>query len=179
MKTVEPRNLKRPLLAAAAAAAGLALAAAAASSPAAAQQTHDEGAGVKVGQLICNAAGGWGYILGSSREVNCTYQPTEKRTERYVGSITKVGVDIGYKGAGVLLWTVVAPTTNVAPGALAGDYAGLTAGASAIVGASANGLIGGSNKQIALQPLSIEGNTGINVAAGIGALHLKYVHGRY
>jgi len=132
-----------------------------------------QGAGVKVGVLSCNVASGFGFILGSSKEINCNYVPNSGRGEHYIGSITRVGVDIGYTSGGVIIWTVVAPASNVAPGALAGGYAGVTAGASIGVGLGANVLIGGLNKSIALQPISVEGITGLNVAAGIGAMDLK------
>lgn len=131
--------------------------------------------GVKVGTLTCNVASGWGFVFGSSKDVHCNYRPNKAHGERYVGSIDKFGVDIGYTEGGVMIWAVVAPTSDVRPGALEGNYAGVTAGASIGIGASANALIGGLDKSIALQPLSIEGNTGLNVAAGIGALHLKFV----
>jgi hypothetical protein len=36
-------------------------------------------------------------------------------------------------------------------------------------------LIGGSSNHITLQPLSIEGMTGLNVAAGVAGLRLDYV----
>ena len=131
--------------------------------------------GVKTGLLSCQVSSGWGFIFGSSRDLNCTYtaEPT-KRVERYTGKISKFGVDIGYLKSGVIIWAVFAPTTNLAPGALAGDYGGVTAEVSAGVGAGANVLIGGSNKSISLQPLSIEGTQGANVAAGIAAISLKY-----
>ncbi len=130
--------------------------------------------GVKVGTLTCNVASGWGFVFGSSKDIRCAYRPTNRHAEHYEGSIDKFGVDIGYTEGGVMVWAVVAPTSDVRAGALEGNYAGVTAGASVGIGASANALIGGLDKSIALQPLSIEGNTGLNVAAGIGALHLKY-----
>lgn len=131
--------------------------------------------GVKVGTLTCNVASGWGFVFGSSKDVRCNYRPNKTRGEHYEGSIDKFGVDIGYTEGGVMVWAVIAPTSDVKPGALEGSYAGVTAGASVGVGASANALIGGFDKSITLQPLSIEGNTGLNVAAGIGAMHLKFV----
>ena len=130
-------------------------------------------AGVKVGVLSCNVASGFGFILGSSKDINCNYSPSGGRGEHYAGSITRVGVDIGYTSGGVIIWNVVAPASNVAPGALAGTYAGATAGAAIGVGLGANVLVGGLNRSIALQPVSIEGITGLNVAAGIGAMDLK------
>jgi hypothetical protein len=129
--------------------------------------------GVRVGTLSCNVAGGWGFVFGSSKALRCTLTPGPGHPEHYYGSIRKFGVDIGYTQGGVLVWAVFAPTTNLAPGALAGDYAGATASATVGVGAGANVLVGGSNRTISLQPLSIEGNTGLNVAAGIGAITLR------
>jgi hypothetical protein len=130
-------------------------------------------AGVKVGVLSCNVASGFGFILGSSKDIACNYVPTGGRGEHYTGSITRVGVDIGYTSGGIIIWNVVAPASNVAPGALAGAYAGATAGVAIGAGLGANVLVGGLNKSFALQPLSIEGITGLNVAAGIGAMDLK------
>lgn len=128
--------------------------------------------GVKVGSLTCNVASGWGFIFGSSKDLHCTFRPNSHTNEHYVGTISKFGVDIGYTEGGVLVWGVFAPASDVRAGALAGDYAGATASATVGVGLGANVLIGGLDKSIALQPLSVEGNRGLNVAAGIGAISL-------
>ena len=85
--------------------------------------------------------------------------------------------DIGYTKCGVLVWTVLAPTTSPAPGSLNGSYGGATASATVGAGVGANVLVGGSGNSISLQPLSIEGNTGLNVAAGVAALTLTYQPG--
>jgi hypothetical protein len=90
-----------------------------------------------------------------------------------MSAVSKFGVDIGYTSGGVLVWGVFAPTAGVPLGALSGDYVGATASATAIVGVGANALIGGFHRSITLQPLSVEGNTGLNVAAGIGAISLR------
>jgi len=136
-----------------------------------------DAAGVKVGVLTCNVDSGWGYILGSSKEIRCNYVPNRGFGEHYVGSISKVGVDVGYTKGGVIIWDVVAPSSDMKPGALEGGYGGLSASATVGAGIGANVLLGGFDKSIALQPVSIEGNTGLNVAAGIGALDLKYEKG--
>lgn len=128
--------------------------------------------GIKVGTLTCNVASGWGFVFGSSKDLHCTFRPSG-RSEHYTGSISKFGVDIGYTEGGVLVWGVFAPSSDVRPGALQGDYAGATASATVGVGLGANVLIGGLDKSIALQPLSVEGNRGLNVAAGVGAISLK------
>ena len=146
---------------------GLAAGALALGSPAQAQA-------VKAGTLTCNVSGGFGFVFGSSKAVNCTFAPTAGPPQQYVGSVDKFGVDIGYTKGGVLVWTVLAPTTSPAPGSLAGSYGGATASATVGAGGGANVLVGGSGKTITLQPLSIEGNTGLNVAAGVAALTLAY-----
>lgn len=129
--------------------------------------------GVRIGTLSCSVAGGWGFVFGSSKALHCTLTPGPGHPEHYSGTISKFGVDIGYTNGGVLVWGVLAPGPNVGPGALAGDYVGATGSATVGVGAGANVLVGGSNRSISLQPLSIEGNTGLNVAAGIGAITLQ------
>jgi hypothetical protein len=129
--------------------------------------------GVKVGTLTCNVASGWGFVFGSTKDLRCTFRPNAHTGEHYTGTISKFGVDIGYTEGGVLVWGVFAPSSDIRAGALAGDYAGATASATVGVGLGANVLIGGLDKSIALQPLSVEGNKGLNVAAGIGAISLK------
>jgi hypothetical protein len=132
-------------------------------------------AGVKVGVLNCNVDGGWGYILGSSKDIHCSFVPNNGAPERYTGAITKVGVDIGYTKGGVIIWDVIAPSSDMRPGALEGSYGGVTAGATIGAGLGANVLVGGFDKSVALQPISFEGNTGLNVAAGIGSISLHHV----
>ena len=129
--------------------------------------------GAQVGTLTCNVASGWGFVFGSSRALRCTFAGSG-RTEHYAGTIQRFGVDIGFTQAGVLIWGVLAPTSDLAPGALAGNFVGATGSATVGVGAGANVLVGGSNRTISLQPLSFEGSTGLNVAAGIGAINLRY-----
>jgi hypothetical protein len=136
-----------------------------------------EAAGVKVGVLTCNVDSGWGYILGSSKDIRCNYMPNRGFGEHYSGSISKVGIDVGYTKGGVLIWDVIAPASDMKPGALEGGYGGVSASATVVGGIGANVLLGGFDKSIVLQPVSIEGNTGLNVAAGIGALNLKFERG--
>ncbi len=129
--------------------------------------------GVKVGVLTCNVSAGFGFVFGSSRSLNCTFAPAPGRYEHYVGTIDKFGVDIGYINGGVLVWSVIAPTAAPSPCALAGSYSGAAANATVGVGAGANVLVGGNGNSFSLQPVSIEGTTGLNVAAGIASMHLQ------
>lgn len=142
------------------------LALAAAASPALAK------GGVKVGVLTCNVEGGIGYIIGSSKAMKCVYQPTGRRpVEHYSGRIGKLGVDIGVTGNTTIGWAVFAPG-KIKHGALAGSYNGVSAEATAIVGLGANVLVGGFRKTINLQPVSVQAQTGLNVAAGVASLTL-------
>jgi hypothetical protein len=129
-------------------------------------------ASVKAGVLTCQVAEGWSFIFGSSRDLKCTYSGSG-RVEHYTGSISKFGVDIGYLQSGVIVWGVFSPTADLAAGALGGHYGGATGGAALGVGANANVLVGGSTQSISLQPISVEGDKGINVAAGIAEITLK------
>jgi hypothetical protein len=154
----------RLILGAAAAVAALAVAGTANAAP------H----GVKIGSLTCNVASGWGFVFGSSKDLHCTFHGNDSHhNEHYTGAISKFGVDIGYTEGGVLVWGVFAPSSDIRPGALEGEYAGATASATVGVGLGANVLVGGLDKSIALQPVSFEGNKGLNVAAGIGSIRLK------
>ncbi|HUC10518.1 MAG TPA: DUF992 domain-containing protein [Stellaceae bacterium] len=133
--------------------------------------------GVRVGVLTCNVSSGFGFVFGSSRSLNCTFSGPNHHYEHYMGTINRFGVDIGYINGGVLVWSVLAPTATPAPCALAGNYGGATAQATVGVGAGANVLVGGSGNSVSLQPLSIEGTTGLNVAAGIASITLQCAPG--
>jgi hypothetical protein len=129
--------------------------------------------GVQVGTLACHQQPGWGYIIGSSRRLACRFSGAWGESH-YVGRMTEAGVDIGYHGDSQMVWAVFAPTNQVGPGALAGQYGGATAGGAFGVGVAASGLVGGSDRSIALQPFSITGKTGLSVTAGIQGMSLVY-----
>jgi hypothetical protein len=133
--------------------------------------------GVRAGTLTCHESSGWGFIFGSSHSVRCVYTSADgAHQEHYTGDIDKFGVDVGYQASAVIVWAVFAPTDKIGPGALSGHYGGVTADATVGVGLGANALVGGSDRTIALQPVSIEGATGLNIAAGIAGLTLHHEH---
>jgi hypothetical protein len=126
---------------------------------------------VQVGQLTCSLSAGVGLIVGSQRNVSCNFQPDNGPPELYVGTMTKIGLDIGVTTGSAIVWTVFTGTNRYA-GMLTGTYTGAQAEATVGAGIGANALIGGSNHSVALQPLSVQGQVGLNVAAGIGSLEL-------
>ena len=134
----------------------------------------DAKSGVKIGVLSCDVAGGVGFIIGSSKSVDCVYSPASgARAEHFSGSIGKLGIDIGVTEQTVLAWAVFAPG-KVNKCALKGSYTGASAEATVVVGLGANVLVGGFKKGINLQPLSVQAQTGLNVAAGVSSLQLRY-----
>jgi len=132
--------------------------------------------GVELGLLDCLVDGGTGFIFGSTKDVTCTYKPASPdfAPETYFGAINKFGLDIGYTGSTTIQWVVLAPTDNIyAPGALAGDYVGASADASIAVGGGANLLVGRSAQTFTLQPLSVQTQTGVNLAVGVTEFQLR------
>lgn len=127
---------------------------------------------IKAGVLTCDVSAGLGFIIGSKKQVACAFSPEGPgRREDYDGSITKFGLDLGVTTGGVMVWAVF--TRSVAgPGFLAGEYVGASGEATVAVGAGANVLIGGSNRTVTLQPVSVSGQTGLNLAVGVAALYL-------
>jgi len=126
---------------------------------------------VQVGKLACSISAGVGLIVGSQRNVSCNFQPENGPPEAYTGTITKIGLDVGFTTGGAMVWGVFTDTNRYA-GMLSGTYVGATAQATVVGGVGANALIGGSNHNVALQPLSVQGQVGLNAAGGIGALEL-------
>jgi hypothetical protein len=161
-------NMRKPL----SALAGLAIFAAfALPAPGMAAPEH-----AKVGTLTCDISAGIGLIITSKKDVTCMFTPTAPGPkEVYVGSITKFGLDVGVTAGGQMIWAVDAPTTRRF-GALAGTYTGATGEATVGAGVGANVLVGGSDRTVSLQPLSVQGQAGLNVAAGVAELRLRPAH---
>jgi hypothetical protein len=130
---------------------------------------------VQTGVLECLSNPTFGVVIGSVRTMNCVFKPTRGPEQYYSGTRTRVGLDLGVQAGAAIAWAVFAPTVQMGPGDLAGTYAGVSAEAAAGLGVGANALIGGSNITVALQPLSVEGQVGVNVAVGVSALTLTYL----
>lgn len=127
----------------------------------------------RVGVLDCDVSGGIGLIVGSRKAMNCSFTPSNQgRREAYSGSIGRFGLDVGATAGGRMVWAVFAATAG-GPAALAGTYAGASGEASLGAGLGANVLVGGSNRTVALQPLSVQGQAGLNLAVGVAALTLN------
>jgi hypothetical protein len=129
---------------------------------------------IQVGSLNCSLSSSVGLVVTSARNVSCLFRSDNAPDEAYEGRMTTVGIDLGVTSGGVIVWAVFADT-NRYEGMLAGRYVGATAEASVAVGLGANALVGGSHGSVALQPLSVQGQIGFNVAAGVGELILRPV----
>jgi hypothetical protein len=128
----------------------------------------------KIGVLTCQAGVEVGLLITSGERIRCSFVPDAHGTEHYHGRIRKYGLDVGVTAASVIIWAVLAVEgTAYRPGALAGTYAGASAEATAALGLGANILVGGGDNAFILQPLSIQGQAGLNLAVGVSILHLE------
>ena len=136
--------------------------------PASAQQQ------VQAGVLECRGGGSVGFVIGSVTELSCIFRPDFGPRQLYTAVLRRAGVDIGGTAVSSLVWGVFAPTQQIGLGDLSGNYGGVSAGAAVGVGLGANVLYGGSNNSFALQPLSVEGQVGLNVFGGLAGLELRF-----
>ncbi len=128
----------------------------------------------RVGVLECTGGPNVSFIVGSVATLNCTFKPSAgKGTESYAATVRRVGLDVGFTDKTVLAWAVFSASNKLAKGGLAGNYGGVAANVALGAGGGANLLAGGSNNSISLQPLSVQGQTGVNIAAAIASLELK------
>jgi Protein of unknown function (DUF992) len=130
---------------------------------------------IKAGALACNLAPTVGFVVGSRQRLSCTYTPDGPwPPEVYVGTLSTAGLSIGINGGGRMVWGVFAPTNGYVRGALAGVYGGASADVAVGLGLGANVLVGGGRRSFALQPVSVEANAGLNLAAGVSQLRLRW-----
>jgi Protein of unknown function (DUF992) len=129
----------------------------------------------QVGSLMCKVNPNIGFVIFGHQPMECTYTPTLAAAppQYYDGAINTVGLDIGISAGSVLGWGVFAPTVGVAPGALAGEYVGVSADVGFGIGGGANVLVGGSARTFALQPLSLQGSMAVNAVLGVSSLKLR------
>ncbi len=128
---------------------------------------------VRIGILSCDVSRGVGKILVRKETMNCTFRPDGGQPASYTGAIDEYGLELGKVDQGHLFWSVAAVSRAVGAGALAGKYTGADAGASVGVGLDANVLVGGTGRSFSLQPLVVDGETGINIAAGVLTVTLR------
>ncbi|MDO8977675.1 MAG: DUF992 domain-containing protein [Afipia sp.] len=134
---------------------------------------HAQSGRTQVGVLECRGGPNVGMIVGSVTNLGCVFRSQGRPDDLYTARITKIGVDIGITTETALSWAVFAPTVQLGSGDLSGNYAGVNASAAVGVGLGANAMIGGSQNSFALQPLSVQGQTGLSVAGGVQSLELR------
>ena len=128
----------------------------------------------KAGMLTCKLSPSVGLIVGSRQQMQCQFEPDSGGpSEPYSGTITRLGLDVGITAGGIMGWAVLASTSALPRGALKGTYGGASGDVSLGLGAGANVLVGGSAKTISLQPVSLEGQVGVNLALGVAELVLR------
>jgi hypothetical protein len=132
---------------------------------------------VKVGTLTCDVSAGIGMLISQQQTMTCSFDPASGGPpDSYTGRIEKFGLALGAVQQGTMVWGVLAPATGFPHGALAGTYGGVGAEATAGAGLGANLLVGGTGRSFSLQPLSVQGQSGLNFAAGVTTLTLTSIH---
>ena len=132
---------------------------------------------VRAGILQCQGGQNVGFVVGSVTSLECVFQSEGRRPEPYIAKVQRIGLDLGVTEQTQLSWAVNAPNSRLGRGELAGSYGGVGANASIGVGGGGNFLVGGPSNGYALQPLSVQGQKGLNVAAGIAGLELQPFYG--
>jgi hypothetical protein len=130
---------------------------------------------VRAGILQCQGGQNIGFVVGSVTSLECVFQSEGRRPEPYIATVRRIGVDLGFTDQTRFSWAVNAPNSRLGRGELAGSYGGVGANASIGIGGGGNFLVGGPANSYALQPISVQGQTGLNVAAGVAGLELEAV----
>ena len=136
---------------------------------------YAQGSSARQGMLTCRTSASLGLIIGSTQRLACQFKENSGWTQDYIGRINRIGLDIGITAGGVMAWAVLGSSSAIRPGALTGRFVGASGEISLGVGAGANLLVGGTAQSVSLQPLSLEGQVGINLALGVAALTLTPV----
>ena len=136
---------------------------------------HAQGSSVRQGMLTCRTSPSIGLVVGSTQRLACQFRANNGWTQNYAGRMNRVGLDVGITAGGVMAWAVIGSSSALQPGALTGRFVGASGDISLGVGGGANILIGGTAQSVSLQPLSIEGQVGVNLALGVAGLTLTPV----
>jgi hypothetical protein len=127
----------------------------------------------RAGTLTCDTSARVGLVLGSRQDMRCAFLADEGPRYAYTGLIRRLGLDIGITRGGTLLWRVFARDSHIGRPTLRGSYVGASGNVALGLGLGVKVLIGGSRRSIILQPLSVAGQIGINLALGITNLTLR------
>jgi hypothetical protein len=128
---------------------------------------------VQAGMLSCRLNPSIGFVIFGHQSMECAFQPASGPMQAYEGAINTVGLDLGVSNGGRFAWAVFGPAAGIPNGALAGEYVGASGDIGLGVGVGANVLVGGSNRSVALQPVSLEGSVALNIVAGLSQLQLR------
>ena len=126
----------------------------------------------QLGMLKCDTSIGIGEILVRKQTMTCTFTHSNGQVENYTGKVHQYGVEIGMVEEGHLAWAVFAASPATGTGLLAGKYGGVDASVAAGIGLGVDVLVGGTGKAFSLQPLAVDGEPGIGIAAGVEQVEL-------
>jgi Protein of unknown function (DUF992) len=134
-------------------------------------QAH-QGRPMRAGVLECEGRRTTGKLVMSQARLHCVFRSDGRQPERYVAKVRRYGVDLGLTDETRMAWAVNAPINDFGRSELRGRYGGLSANAAALFGFGGSFLLRGSDRAAALQPISLQGQTGLNLAAGVTEVEL-------
>ncbi len=127
----------------------------------------------KVGTLTCDISGGIGMIIASKKAVTCMFTPSAAGPrEVYTGSISKFGLDVGATSGGEMVWTVFAPSNKEIRRARR-HITAAPAPKRQWCRSRRQRPDRRFDRTVTLQPVSVQGQTGLNLAVGVSGLELR------
>ncbi|MGY3447995.1 DUF992 domain-containing protein [Bradyrhizobium sp. USDA 4353] len=127
---------------------------------------------MRVGVLECEGRRTTGKLVMSNARLRCVFRSQGRAPERYVAKVRRYGLDLGLTDETRMAWAVTAPVNDFGRSELGGRYGGVSANAAALVGFGGSFLLRDTDRATQLQPISLQGQTGMNLAAGITEVEL-------
>ena len=136
---------------------------------------YSQGSSIRTRVLTCRTSASVGLIVGSRQRLRCQLKTDNGKIQNYTGTIGRLGLDVGVTAGGADgmggLGQYRQHSLRRARRRLCRGERRRILGA----GVGANVLVGGTRKSISLQPLSVEGQVGVNLALGIAKMTLTPV----
>ena len=125
-----------------------------------------------MGTLTCSLSASIGLVVGSQRNVSCLFRGTSgEPDEPYTGTMTRVGLDVGLT-TGSVIFGRCSRTRTATKGCSPAPIPGRRQKCPLPLVSAPTSSSAGSNRTLALQPLSVQGQIGLDIAAGVGSLDL-------
>lgn len=141
----------------------------------AAQETSSSG--MKVGVLTCKTVpnSGVNLLIHSTVDVKCEFKSSAGGSPEHYKGETGIGfgIDVDVNRQKTIGYTVLSADFKPGTYQLAGKYGGVEGSATVGAGLGASVLVGGNDRSISLQPITLSTSTGFGVSGGFSYLYLE------